>query len=132
MIIDGIFSFIMINTNGFSWDVYMWNICQKFCIVFFFKQNRKYHISRVFLLCQLWLWIVKNSPIITVMKTETIVFPEKWYFKNSSFWHSNSRFVCRQQKHHCLCFHYWDYLTNFWRNYWKSIIDVVERLGYFQ
>ena len=29
----------------------------------------------------------------------------------------------------CLCFHYWDYLTNFWRNNWRSIIDVVERLG---
>ena len=35
---------------------------------------------------------------------------------------------CRQQKHQCLCFHYWDYLTNFWRNNWQSIIDVVERL----
>ena len=35
----------------------------------------------------------------------------------------------RQQKHQCLCFHYWDYLTNFWRNSWQSIIDVVERLG---
>ena len=31
-------------------------------------------------------------------------------------------------KHQFLCFHYWDYLTNFWRNNWCSIIDVVERL----
>ena len=35
----------------------------------------------------------------------------------------------RQQKHQCLRFHYWDYLTNFWRYNWRSIIDVVERLG---
>ena len=34
----------------------------------------------------------------------------------------------RQQKHQCLCFHYWHYLTNFWRNNWRSIIDIVERL----
>ena len=54
------------------------------------------------------------------------MFPEKWYFKTSSFWHFNSR----QQKHQCLCFQYWDYLTNFWRHNWWSIIDVVERLAY--
>ena len=36
----------------------------------------------------------------------------------------------RQQKHHCLRFHYWDFLTNIWCNNWRSIIDVVERLGY--
>ena len=34
----------------------------------------------------------------------------------------------RQQKHQCLCFHYWDYLTSFWWNNWRSIIDVTERL----
>ena len=34
----------------------------------------------------------------------------------------------KQKKHQYLCFHYWDYLTNFWRNNWRSIIDVVERL----
>ena len=32
-------------------------------------------------------------------------------------------------KHQYLCFHYWDYLTNFWRNKWQSIIDVVEKLS---
>ena len=31
-------------------------------------------------------------------------------------------------KHQSLCFHYWDYLTNFWRNNSRSIIDIVERL----
>jgi hypothetical protein len=36
----------------------------------------------------------------------------------------------RQQRHKCLCFHYWDFLTNFWRNNWRSIFDVVERLCY--
>ena len=34
-------------------------------------------------------------------------------------------------KHQSLNFHYWDYLTNFWRNNWQSIIDVVERLGFW-
>ena len=34
----------------------------------------------------------------------------------------------RQQKNLCLCFHYWAVLTNFWRNNWRSIFDVVERL----
>ena len=36
----------------------------------------------------------------------------------------------RQQKHQCLCFHYWDFLTNFWRNNWRSIFDVVEWICY--
>ena len=31
-----------------------------------------------------------------------------------------------------LCFHYWDYLTNFWRNNWWSIIDGEERLCYLK
>ena len=31
-------------------------------------------------------------------------------------------------KYQSLSFHYWEYLTNFWRNNWRSIIDVVERL----
>ena len=34
----------------------------------------------------------------------------------------------RQQKHMCFCFHYWDFFTNFWRNNWQSIFDVVEIL----
>ena len=34
----------------------------------------------------------------------------------------------RQQKHQSLCFHYRDFLTNYWRNNWQSIFDVVERL----
>ena len=31
-------------------------------------------------------------------------------------------------KYQYLCFHYWDYLTNFWCNNWRFVIDVVERL----
>ena len=34
----------------------------------------------------------------------------------------------RQLRHQCSCFHYWDYLTNFWCYNWWSIIDVLERL----
>ena len=34
----------------------------------------------------------------------------------------------RQQKQQLLFFHNWDFLTNFWRNNWRSIFDIVERL----
>ena len=27
----------------------------------------------------------------------------------------------RQQNHQCLCFHYWDFSTNFWRNNWRHV-----------
>ena len=57
------------------------------------------------------------------------MFPEKWYFKKIVHFGISIHFLCwRQQKHQWLCFHYWDYLTNFWHNNWRSIIDVVERL----
>ena len=60
------------------------------------------------------------------------MFPEKLFFKNSSFWHFNSCFVSEENKNTSKhCFHYWDYLMNFWRNNWRSIFDVVERLCYF-
>ena len=31
----------------------------------------------------------------------------------------------RQQEHQCLCFHYWNFLTNFWGNNWRSIFDTL-------
>ena len=34
-------------------------------------------------------------------------------------------------KHQCFCFHYWDYLTNIWRNNWRSMFDRVEGLEYW-
>ena len=40
-------------------------------------------------------------------------------------WLLNSRFVLKTTE---TCFHYWNFLTNFWRNNWRSIFDVVERL----
>ena len=33
--------------------------------------------------------------IISVMKTKILVFPEKLYFKNISFWHFDSGFVLK-------------------------------------
>ena len=33
------------------------------------------------------------------MKTKTLVFPEKCYFKISSFWHFNSRFVLKKNSY---------------------------------
>ena len=70
-------------------------------------QQGKRNISRVFLLHQLTLYINYGSSIFS----------------------SNN--LSNTKKHQSLCFHYWDYLTNFWRNKWRSIIDVVERLGYW-
>ena len=35
----------------------------------------------------------KIRQIISVMKTQWQVFPEKWHFKDGSFWHFNSHFV---------------------------------------
>jgi hypothetical protein len=37
----------------------------------------------------------KVRQIISVMKAETLVFPEKLYLKYSSFWHFNSHFVLK-------------------------------------
>ena len=31
------------------------------------------------------------------------------------------------RKHRVLCFHYWDYLTNFWRNNWPSMIEIFRK-----
>ena len=70
----------------------------------------------------------KVSRIFSVMKIKTLVFPEKLYFKNSLFDILIQVLSWRQQKHQCLCFHYWDYLTNFWQNIWQSIFDNIERL----
>ena len=69
----------------------------------------------------------KIRHIISVMKTNTgvfVVFKTKRELKcqNELFW------SIILWKYQCLCFHYWDYLTSFWHNNWRSIIDVVERL----
>ena len=37
----------------------------------------------------------KIHQIISVIKRLELVFPEKWYFKNSSFWHFDSHFVLK-------------------------------------
>ena len=51
--------------------------------LYYLQVNR--YTSRVLLLP---LSIITSNvcQIISVMKTKTLVFPEKWYFKNSSFW----------------------------------------------
>ena len=59
---------------------------------------------------------------------------ESFYYVNyglSSITSNGSQIISFLWKHQCFCFHYWDYLTNFWRNNWRSIIDVVERLGFW-
>ena len=94
-----------------------------------FSQNNHHHnnlINRVFLLRQLWIvnYYVKSSS--NNLSNENI---KTGVSKIVHFAISIYILSCRQQKHQCLCLHYWDYLMNFWRNNWRSIIDVVERLS---
>ena len=59
------------------------------------------------------------------------MFPEKWYYKNNSFWHFNSRFVLKTTKTPVFVIITEIIWWIFWRNKWRSLIDVVERLCYF-
>ena len=56
------------------------------------------------------------------MKTQKLIFLEKIVC------FGNLIHVLSWRQHQCLCFHYWDVLTNFWRNNSWSIFDVVDRL----
>ena len=76
-------------------------------------------LARVFLLLHLWIlnYYVKSSSnnlsiqnIKTGVSSETVDFGTLIYILS---W--------RQHKQQCLCFHYWGYLTNFWRNTWLTI-----------
>ena len=69
----------------------------------------------------------KVCQINSVMETERLVFPEKWYFKKVHFSNLIHVLSWKQQRHQF----FWYYLTNFWRNNWWSIIDVVERLSFW-
>ena len=67
-------------------------------LVFKIKQNA---FSWVFLLRQLWLVNYYVKGLLNNLSNENIkplVFPEKLYFKNSSFWHFNSRFIPKKTK----------------------------------
>ena len=54
----------------------------------------------------------------------------QWYYKNSSFWHFNSRFFLKTTKTPVFVFITEIFWRTFWRNNWQSIIGVVERLSY--
>ena len=56
--------------------------------------------------------------IISVMKTKTLVFPEKWYFRNNSFWHFNSCFGTHDLS-----------TTTFILGYWEKTWTENEQLG---
>ena len=88
--------------------------------------------SRVFLLHHLWIVnyyvkspsnIIRNENIKTGVSRDMIFTSKIVQF--SILIHVLS---WRQQTHQCLCFHNWDYFTNFWQNNWQCIIDLVERL----
>ena len=73
----------------------------------------------------------KVCQIISGMKTKTLEFSVKWYFKNSSFWHFNSCFVLKTTKTQVFVLITEIFWQTFWRNNWRSIIDVVERLCFW-
>ena len=56
--------------------------------------------SRVFLLRQLWIvnYYVKSSSNNLSNGNIFLVFPEKLYFKHSSFWHFDTRFVLKTKE----------------------------------
>ena len=56
----------------------------------------------------------RSSKNISLIKTNTC---DDTYYKNSSFWNFNSRFILNtdleDNKNTSVCFDYWDFLTNF-------------------
>ena len=73
----------------------------------------------------------KLRQIISVIKIKHSVFSDKWYYKNRSFWHFNSSFVLKTTKTLLFVLITEIIWQTFRPNNWRSIIDVVERLGYF-
>ena len=64
----------------------------------------------------------KSHQKFSVMKTKKLVFSEKYVVCFGILIH------VEDNRNTSVCFHYWDFFTNFWRNNWRSIFDVVERL----
>ena len=62
----------------------------------------------------------KVRQIISVIKNKNWCFQKNDISKTVHFGILIHVLSWRQQKHHCLCFHYWDYLSNIWRNNWRS------------
>ena len=96
------------------------------------------NFSRVFLLRQLWIvnYYVKNWS--NHLSNENIPLPkhccfcclqDKTWIKMPKWTRFETLFLW---KHQFFCFHYWYYLTKFWRNNWRSIIDLVKRLCYLR
>ena len=86
------------------------------------------HISQIFILRQLWIINYYSKSLSNNLSNES---RNTGVSREISFLHFDSRvWSGGQQKYQCLCFHYWDYLTNFWHNNWQSLIDVVERLNF--
>ena len=75
-----------------------WPLCHFHIFVFPYliwkKLRKKAQLVESFYSVKYGLSIITSNvfQIISVMKTKTLVFPEKWFFKNSSFWHLNSFF----------------------------------------
>ena len=77
---------------------------QELMTLYLFQSISKLYIcilkSSCYILLTTFYSVKYGSSIITsnvhhIMKTKPLVFPEKWYFKNSSFWHFDSCFVLK-------------------------------------
>ena len=90
-------------------------------------------ISRFFLKSQLWIVNYYGKSSSTNLSNEIIktgVSREMVFQKQLILAFQFMFLSWKQQKHQWLCFHYWDYLANFWCNNWRSIIDIVEGFSY--
>ena len=86
--------------------------------------------SRVFLLHQLWMinYYVKIPSNILSNENIKIGVSREKMLQIVHFGILIHVLSWRQQKTQCLYFHFWDYFTNFRRNNWRCIIELVERL----
>ena len=91
--------------------------------------------SRVFLLRQLWIvnyYAKSSSNNLSNENINTLCFQRNDPSKIVHFGILIHFLSWRQQKHQCSVYAFVTeiFLTKFWRNNWRSIIDVVERLGF--
>jgi hypothetical protein len=97
-------------------------IWQFFRVILNFAQERYYLENKVGV-----VHFTKARGMVKFQSPRALAGP--WALK-----HYHSLGVCKiyypdfifKVMYHCFCFHYWDYLTNIWRNNWQSILDGVE------
>ena len=74
--------------------------------------------NRVFLIRQLWTINYYVKSWLNNLSKE-MVFSDKWYFKNISFWHFNSYFVLKTEKLQVFVM----ITENFWWIFWRTFLQ---------